>query len=125
MALTAAEARERLETLVKIPGELKLIRPWLKPEYRANADDLRSAAPEIPEPGSKASAAEREEYDAARRAQLVMLRDPSSYLQVPIVRIEDAPAQKGDVRAFADDGSYVQGDPVAVLARVREWEQGS
>lgn len=105
-------ARERLATLVVIPGELKIITPRFLPELRANPDEHLSKPPE---PGPQATEDERREYAA-------MLRRPSSHILLDVVRIEEVPTMAGYVAAVASCGSATMGEPADVLARLRQWE---
>lgn len=124
--MTEAQALERLNTLVQTRGELKLIRPWLIPELRADATNLRSELadidalyPALPATASEEARAMREqlraEYDQ-------IMKRPSSFLQADIAAITPHPSDATLVLAETDDGSHVMGTPSAVLARCRQWE---
>lgn len=124
--LTDEQARDRLTTLVRTPGELKLIRPWLIAELRTDPTDLRSRLAPIdqlyPELHATATDDERATRDALRADYPNILLRPSSFLTADIVRIEDHPTVAGYVLAITADESHVAGLPVDVLARCRQWE---
>ena len=124
--MTDEQARERLATLVKTPGELKLIRRWLVSELRTDPTDLKSPLAPIdqlyPPLPKNATDDETAAWQSLRDDYPNILLRPSSFMLVDITSISDHPTIPGYVMAETDDGSHVAGAPVDVLARCRQWE---
>jgi hypothetical protein len=89
-------AMQELEALAKVPGALRIITSEVRPEFREDRKDARSAA--------KADA---------------VLTDPATFVLKDVERIEVI-AHRGTVRAYSKDGDWTEGRPAAVLKRLRE-----
>jgi hypothetical protein len=93
-------AMQELEALAKVPGALRIITSEVRPEFREDKKDARSAA--------KADA---------------VLTDPATFVLKDVERIEVI-EHRGTVRAYSKDGDWTEGRPAAVLKRLREHRGG-
>lgn len=94
------QAITELEALAKVPGALKIITSEVHPDYREDKKDPKSP----PKDG----------VDVGR---------PAVFVQHDVVKIEPKPGPNpgGQLRAWSDEGDYCEGQPEALLTRLREW----
>lgn len=127
------QALAELKALLKIPGALMHITDELIDDLKdhdalpAEHRDADTRAASI----ARARLPLRPDIDpgpdvidtADPSARIPILNRPSSFVRLPIIRIE-GPDEKGYIKAFAEDGSWRRGKPAAVLKRLREGREG-
>lgn len=101
MALTDAQAKALLETLLGRKGTLKIITSEVKPTLRVDTKDERAPAKEG-----------------------VDLRDPASMVLHDVVKIEPHPVRKTHLVASSAEGDAVESydGPQALLVRLLEYK---
>lgn len=121
MATSNEQAMAMLQALLPIPGALQFITIY----HRCGTDAVRSRFPGHAERLYKVPmlATSDAAFDQARTeacdAYKYPITDPRHNELQQVVRIE-GPDDKGRIKAFSAEGSYCEGYPVDVLARLQE-----
>lgn len=100
-------------------GQLKIITSEIA-DHLKDLSGLKRAGHDPAALKASKDRAERRLFMLAPPMEGAGMKDPNTHVLRVVTRL-DGPNERGNYRAYTDDGSYCEGAPDALLRRLQEW----